>query len=344
MPEHPTITRRSQFKVKSTIKDEKLEKKGKGKGSKGKGKGRKGKGKGKGSRKKNMRGKGSKTKDEDTTHGPRRRLTVLKLTSSRSLFRKSKRSKKRSPAHPDELVGSKDLKIAKPTDANQPTQPTQDEDLDEPAQTTKQPKSSKTAHKKAGKAPTMTTDTSKPSSSAGQSAKAKAASRPKPKGKAKSKAKATKEKLAPTGSKKNGKQFPSRDQMLQTAEEALQGKFGFADMQVDAMNVNKPLKEMFEGMMAECKGHDYCDGSCHHFDYLECSAFRFDMYYKRPGFGVRVYESLIHPTDSKKLVSAAYFSIGRCAAANYAAMKIFVARLQAMHTYFWICGVGWLSF
>ena len=339
VPEHPAITRRAQFKVKSVIKEEKLAKKGEGKGKgnakvKGKGKGGKGKGKGKGKkgcRKKNKPGKGRKSKDEDTTHGPRRKLSVLKLTSSRSLLRKSKRSKKRMPVHPDESVGTQDSKMAKPTDANQGTQDVEDVDLDEPTQTTKQPKSRKEAHKEAGEAPTM--DTKKPSSLAGKSAKAKAASRQKPKGKAKAKAKATMEKSARTGSKKNGKQFPSRDQMLQTAEEALQGKFNSTGMKVDSMNVNQPLKEMFEGLMAECQGHDYCDGSCHHFDYLECAAFRFDMYYKRPGFGVRVFESLIHSGDSKKLVSAAYFSVGHCAAANYAAMKIYAARLQSTYIF-----------
>ena len=85
VPEHPPITRRQQFKVKSVIKEEKLAKKGKGKGKsgaelKGKGKGKRGKGKGK-------KAKKSKKISSSKKFGPG-------LSSKRCMLFKSNRTKK----------------------------------------------------------------------------------------------------------------------------------------------------------------------------------------------------------------------------------------------------------
>ena len=310
VPDHSPITRRQQFKVKSTIKEEKLAKKGRGKGGepKGKGKGR-GKGKGKTSKQKDGKGKGKggRKAKQQAAHGPNRRRTLMKLTSKKSLLGKlaAKKSKQEEESE------------TKQTSCQHvPALNKQNECATEPP-----PKKQKAAVKQ----PKVEKPKTPKAKQQGRSAKDKAAEQAKPKSKAKAKGWKT------TG---NAKPMPTREEMLEIAEETLQGNFNFrhGDMEVDASHVHEPLKDMFTGLLAECQQQSKCDGSCHHFHYMQkCEALRLDLYWSRSAFGVRVLKSMIGMDrgDSKSpLTSAAYFASGSCTAINFAAMNIYVAWLR----------------
>lgn len=238
VPDHSPISRRKQFQVKSKNKADKLAKKSAGEDSKtpskGKGKGRKGaKKKGQESKKR----KGQKGKKG----GSPQKFLYKRLTSKRSLLRKAKQATKakeepgdQAEDHLHEPPASKVPKLPETEkletlleelfDAEinkaEPTQPTAEGEAQEPSASKQQGSAEMADHKKRAK-------------TSGKSAKAKAAARNKPQGKARAakaasekatKAKkAAKEPKATKESKQKTRQPPSREQMINEAERALQG-------------------------------------------------------------------------------------------------------------------------
>ena len=357
MPEHPPITRRNQFKVKSVIKEEKLAKKGKGKGKsgaepKGKGTGKRGKGKGK------------KAKKSKKTSGSKK-FGHHSLSSKRSMLFKANRTKKGSaskkrPTDSSVVESNQDHKIPKQesldnADLEQAYAPQSKEFQPSKTNSKATKTSGKSAKAKAAASNSKAKKTARAKAAASKdsttkntakSAKAKAAASKSSTTKntaksAKAKAAASKSKTKTAAAKAEAKvksSKPKKDKQLSTqeileiAEQVLQGKLKHTELEVNEGNVSNTFTFLFRDILQECQVADHCDGNCHHFEWLECDGvIRFDLYWKRSSIGVRLAGCRIRDDDElneKQWVSAGYFSIGHCPAINYAAAKIFVSSLQ----------------
>ncbi len=328
VPEHPVLTRRKQFKVKASIKEEKQSKKGKGKGKgAGKGKGKKGKSCGK--------GKGRKGKKGATKESSKMKRTTL--SSKRAILLNKRKSAEKGTKESSSIMPNTSIKLSK----------TQEPEVEEAAvkEHTHEPKKTK-----------------KPRSSAGKTAKNKAETRAKA-GNKKAKAKQTKETGTSKRNNKNNKEEKKEkkekngscketgkgkgkgkgkaDKKLAigctkdvkaVSDQVLQGRFKISDLEVGKDMVCPVIKSYLAEIMAECPGESGCDGSVHDLFMPEWDGLHFDMYYKRPAVGVRVRAHFVSEHSPQKAdqnpktaLSIGYFSAGRCMGTNVAMAKIFAS-------------------
>ena len=328
MPEHPALTRRQQFKVKSRIKEEKQSKKGKGKGkgagkangkSRGKGKGRKGK-------------KGTKeSKEQEGSKAKKKALSskrVILLNKRKSAAKGTKEEK--SSKHDASVECSEPKKIVK-TDQVDVAAAAMETEHQKPKVLKKQRnKAGQTAKDKAETRAKASSKTTKRGKNNTETAKrnnkkndsCKTTGKGKDKGKAKGK-----------GKGKAGKNAGCTKTVKAVSDELLQGRFNINDLEVDGDLVCPAIKSYFTEIMAECQGCSECDGSVHDLVMPELDGLHFDMYYKRPAVGIRVKATLVashapEKTDqapSKSAKSIGYFSSGRCMGTNVAMAKIFAS-------------------
>lgn len=319
MPEHPVLTRRQQFKVKSTIKEDKQNKKGKGKGKKhGKGKAKgKSRGKGKG-------GKGKKGAKEQVSSKMKRK----KLSSKRAILLNKRKSAARGTKEEQpstSVEGSESKKVSK-TDqvdvaALEKEHVPQTEVLKKPARN-RAGKTAKTKAETRAKASNTKRNKTENKTETAQRSKTKRKNGNdscKKSGKGKGKA---------------GKKATGCTKTLKAmSDELLQGRFNMRNLEADGDLVCPALKSYFTKIIAECKGDSGCDGSLHDLVMPEMDGLHFDMYYKRPAVGIRVRSTLIashapeksDKTPNKSATSIGYFSAGRCMGTNVAMAKIFAS-------------------
>ena len=248
IPEHGAITRRSQFKVKSTIKEERQAKKGSGKGSKTKDKEVKKRGKGKA---KKSKGKGKKSKKAKSSKLNR----VKKMAKSIKSASQKLVSTEDSQAQPTEIAEAtaekgKDCKrIRKSNQQTTPQQPSNSKQVDKP----------------------------KP--------KAKAKSQPGPRAKAESQpgpiSKGTNPKRKrPTTSNETGDAIG--DEIRGIIE-----LFDPDDSQKASLECIRVLTSILETCQAECGGGT-CHGHCHKFNLPLSDAFQLSIYWCRRAVGVKI--------------------------------------------------------
>lgn len=332
MPEHPVLTRRQQFKVKSRIKDEKKSKKGKGKGkgagkangkSRGKGKGRKGK---KGT-KESKEQEGSKAKKKALSS---KRVILLNKRKSAAKGTKEEKSSKHDASvegsEPEKMVKTDQVDVAAAMETEHQKPKVLKKQRNKAGQTAKDKAETRAkASSKTTKRGKNNTETAKRNNSKRNNKKndsCKTTGKGKDKGKARGK-----------GKGKAGKKAGCTKTVKAVSDELLQGRFNINDLEVDGDLVCPAIKSYFTEIMAECQGCSECDGSVHDLVMPEWDGLHFDMYYKRPAVGIRVRANLVashapEKTDqapSKSAKSIGYFSSGRCMGTNVAMAKIFAS-------------------
>ena len=337
VPDHAPMTRRVQFKIKSTIKQEKQARKGKGKGADNKTtQSRKGKGKGK---VKAAKGKGTRGKGKGS-----------KIRKSKSMFTANTKKRQRAT-----LLASKAARAAQHTpDSDEHEMPSskkavknQVEDKEHeglsmsPEAKTTVSKSSVSPKGKSAKAKAKAANISgtrnrkgKATKEAKQEAKdAKQAAKPR----AKAKAKVDHAKKDPKEGKKDAKdatkkqsrkvKVPTTETCKQVCEQALEGKLGPMDLEVGADSVSPAIKQMLCRILKGCKGAGSCDCPGQPID---CPGLRYDVYRTRskPAVGVRIDRQFVTPNDASEkrtgYMSAAYFTHNSCMGVNIALSRIFV--------------------
>lgn len=319
VPDHPPMTRRQQFKVKATIKEEKLAKKGTGKG--------KGKGKGKGGKaaKNKGRKKGKSSAKQDNTSITKKRS---KLLSSRT------RSSKRAT-----LIRAKSKRNLSESPSSTPQQTDTIKPAEEQALAAARATSVTKKSKVAKDAPVVVGQSPKPKAK-GRSAKAKAkaAAKSTP-GKKSAKANAGKTEGGAKKGRKSKEFVPCSDAIQQASQQAL-GPYG--DLSLDKIMadtgedlVSPVVKFVMAGILKDCR-----ISGCEANDLtpVDCAAIRYDMYYKRPAVGIRVKSDLVrHEGDhgdggkpGKTFMSASYFKNGSCMCTNFGVAQIYAPCFKHM--------------
>ena len=335
MPEHPVLTRRQQFKIKSSIKEDKKSKKGKGKGkgkSRGKGKG-KGKSRGKGKAKEKSRGKGAKEKMKRKQLSSKRAILLNKRKSA-TKRRKQKGSSKPNTSvespEPEKITETKEAQVDVAALEECPKHDRKP-DLKKPRKGAHAGQTSK--NKAESRAQASNKKTKKQKKQDKNNAKATQRSNKKRKDDEKHDSCKTTSKSKGKGRGKASKKDTGCTKDLKdVSDELLQGRFKISDIEVDEDLVCPAIKSYFTEIISECQGDPDCDGSVHDLVMPEWDGLHFDMYWKRPAVGIRVRSSLVasHAPQKadhnpKTATSIAYFSAGRCMGTNIAMAKIFAS-------------------
>lgn len=295
VPAHEPITRRAQFRVKQTIKEERLAKKGKGKGNAKK------KGKGKGRKAKNIKKVKKSTKQS-------------KKVRSRKLKRSIKAAKN-----------------AKKT-RSQETHP-QEEEVQASGRRKKQTKAKVDVHatvrKSALKKQTKQHDSEQKQLEGKHNA---AKEKPQPaQSKAEVQETTTSKRKQFTKPKKSNTTTAdaSNDASLSLVESAglgeeLKGVIGVLDDEEATKNKCLSLLTNILKTCADCSGSDGCTGECHDFNMPTCNLVQLSVYWGRGSVGAKIRENLFKESDSLKFSQVAYFSSGPCVYANFVLAKIWV--------------------